>query len=174
MHSIRIRIWPKQQRAMKTNKNKSSNPCPGLSPWVHHSWYQLTMVRGWWSAISIILPWSGVGSQLLTSSSHDLGWWSAINIIKLWSGFGGQYYFVPQSTTRGYSILQSTTQYYSILQSTTRYVAVLQSTTRHSQPEPGIEPGTPLAFKAHALSSRQIFWADHTRKVFPVSQRPLK
>ena len=79
MHSIRIRIWPKQQRAIKTNKNKSSNPCQGLSPWVHHSWYQLIMIRGWWSAISIILPWSGVGSQLLTSSSHDLGWWSTIN-----------------------------------------------------------------------------------------------
>ena len=63
--------------SMKTNKNISSNPCQGLSPWVHHSRYQLTMVRRWWSIISIIRPWSGVGGQLLTSSSHDMGWWSA-------------------------------------------------------------------------------------------------
>ena len=128
MHSIRIRIWPKQQKAMKTNKNKSSNPCQGLSPWVYHSWYQLTMVRGWWSAISIILPWSGVGSQLLTSSSHDLGWWSAINIIELWSGV------IMASTTSYHKILHGvlhTTKYYTILFHTTMHHTLRLCTTKY-------------------------------------------
>ena len=31
------------------------------------------MVRGWWSAISSILSWSGLGGQPLTSSSRDQG-----------------------------------------------------------------------------------------------------
>ena len=67
---------------MKTNNNKSSNPCQGLSLQksvvthqrhrAHHAWYQLTMVRGWWSAIGISLR-SGISGQRLTSSSRDEG-----------------------------------------------------------------------------------------------------
>ena len=39
----------------------------------HHKRYQLTRVKGWWSAIRTILPWSGLGGQPLTSSSRDQG-----------------------------------------------------------------------------------------------------
>ena len=39
---------------------------------------------------AIILPWSEVGGQLLTSSCCGQGWWSAIAIILLWSRVGGQ------------------------------------------------------------------------------------
>ena len=35
--------------------------------------YHLAVVRGWWSAINIILLWSGVGGQLLTSSCCGQG-----------------------------------------------------------------------------------------------------
>ena len=55
--------------------------------------HHLAVVRGWWSAIAIILLWLGVGGQLLTSSCcgqglvasywHNLAvvrcWWSAMN-----------------------------------------------------------------------------------------------
>ena len=116
------------------------------------------MVRGWWSAISIILPWSGVGSQLLTSSSHDLGWWSAINIIELWSGV----YFVPQSTTLCGTGLLHTTKYYS---STPYYKGLLQYTPRRSRES---SPGPP-ASKANALCARQIFWDDHIRKIVMIA-----
>ena len=62
---------------------------------------------------------------------------------------------VLQGTTPG---LLCTTKSYS---STTPYYKVLHSTPRRSRES---SPG-PLASKANALSSRQIFWADHTRKV---------
>ena len=35
--------------------------------------YHLAVARGWWSAINIILLWSGVGGQLLTSSCCGQG-----------------------------------------------------------------------------------------------------
>ena len=65
--------------------------------------YHLAVVKGWRSAIDIILLWSGVGGQLLTSCCGQglvvsycyhlavvKGWWPAIDIILLWSGVGGQ------------------------------------------------------------------------------------
>ena len=83
----KIHPFHQQRKAMtaNTHTHKSFNPCKGLSPWVHHKWYQLTPIRGCWSTISIMLPcpiwstisimllWSGVGGQLLKSSSHDTG-----------------------------------------------------------------------------------------------------
>ena len=68
---------------------------------------QRLVVRGWWSAVVIMLlwsGWSGVGGQLLSSCCcgqglvvsycHHVavvrGWWSAIVIMLLWSVVGGQ------------------------------------------------------------------------------------
>ena len=79
-------------------------------------------------------------------------------------GYNGQYYFVPQSTTRGtpyYKVLHNTIPYYNAPHATTLYYKVLHSTPRRSRE---LSLG-PLAFKANALSSRQIFWPDHIRKV---------
>ena len=81
---FKINIFSSQaHESMKTNNNKSSNPCQGLSLQksvvthqrhrAHHAWYQLTMVRGWWSAISSISLRSGISGQRLTSSSRDEG-----------------------------------------------------------------------------------------------------
>ena len=67
----------------------SSWCCQGLViSYGHH----LAVVRGWRSAMDIILLLSGVG----VSYGHHLavvrGWWSAIDIILLWSGVGGQFF----------------------------------------------------------------------------------
>ena len=40
-----------------------------ILPWSRHE----AVVRGWWSAIDIILLWSGVGGQLLTSCCCGCG-----------------------------------------------------------------------------------------------------
>ena len=134
--------------SMKTNKNLSSNPCQGLSPWVHHSRYQLTMVRRWRSIISIIRPWSGVGGQLLTSSSHENT--ERKHREKTQRGKNTERKKHREAKTQRENterkhtenterkhrqkydtILQSTTQYDSILQSTTCYASVLHSATQY-------------------------------------------
>ena len=52
--------------------------------------HHLAEVRGWWSAMRIILLRSG----LVVGHAHHLaevrGWWSAMHIILLRSGVGGQ------------------------------------------------------------------------------------
>ena len=55
--------------------------------------HHVAVVRGCWSAVVIMLLWSGVGGQLL-SVAVVRGWWSAIVIMfvimLLWSVVGGQ------------------------------------------------------------------------------------
>ena len=56
--------------------------------------HHLAVVRGWWSAIDIILLWSGVGGQLLTSSCCGQGL-----VVRYCNYF---------AVVRGWSALQST------------------------------------------------------------------
>ena len=109
------------------------------------------MVKGWWSALSIILPWSGVGGQLLTSSSCDQG--LVANTTS--------YQQVLHEATPYYKVPHNTIPYNKASHAKTRYCKVLHSTPRQSRES---SPGPP-ASKANALSARQIFWDSHVRKI---------
>ena len=92
-----------------------------------------------------------VGGQLLTSSSCDQGLVASTT----------SYHKVLHGATPYHKVLHNTIPYYKAPHATSLYYKVLHSTPRRSRES---SPG-PLAFKANALSSRQIFWADHIRKV---------
>ena len=66
-----------------------------------------------------------------------------------------------RSATQYYKVLHNTIPYYKAPHATTLYYKVPHSTPRRSRES---SPGPP-APKANALSARQIFWDDRTRKI---------
>ena len=105
--------------------------------------YQLTMVRGWWSAISIILPWSGVGRKKQPPKSKSCPMPEKIIFQYLFNEI-----LVEKSSRQNQNPANL-------------YYKVLHGTPRRSRAS---SPGPP-ASKANALSARQIFWDGHVRKI---------